>query len=386
MPILEKYQSLPGLDTRSPDVFETPDLEEAISRVEIPDTPSVPGTVNDEIDYSNISVDVARERFLNKTLNSTNTTDDHLIESTEMKIARLKKEIEELAAALEASNVEQAEKAEKGNAGEFNEVSELANTMRSIVLSRQDPTGNVLRSFGTKSEYLRAGYKPLDSEVPLSTATGFNPSMPNDAENARLLDLDNRLSRLEKVIGNTSSIAFNGTFHATVFEQPVIPTLSSLSQKVNSLTSSPEKLDATLARVRQLVAAVEKASSGNTSKLPTGSHRTPLSGEAEDKSQADKIESIYSSLASVEKLIQIVPGLVDRLRSLQFLHSEAGETISNLGEIRDKTDTVEGHISKWRIALESAEKRLDEIEDREKRNLDTAREWVKDLESKVKSL
>ncbi|KAK9369951.1 Dynamitin-domain-containing protein [Lipomyces kononenkoae] len=383
MPVLEKYQSLPGLDTWSPDVFETPDLEDALSRVELPVTPSIPDTVNDEIDYSNISADVARERFLNKALNATNTPDDRVIESTEMKIARLKKEIEELAATLEASDVEQAEKAEDRNAGGFHEVSELANTLRSIALSKQqDPMDNVLKSFGTAT----ARDELADSEAHLSTATGLYPSMSNDAESTRLLNIDDRLSRLERAVGNTSSIAFNGAFHATVFEQPLIPTLLSLSQKVNSLTSSPEKLDATLTRVRQLVAAVEKGSSGNTSKLLTGSHRTSSAGETEDKSQADKIESIYGSLASVEKLIQIVPGLVDRLRSLQFIHSEAAETISNLGEIRDKMDIVEEHTSKWRIALESAEKRLDEIEDREKRNLETAREWVKDLESKVKSL
>ncbi|KAK9345042.1 Dynamitin-domain-containing protein [Lipomyces starkeyi] len=386
MPILEKYQSLPGLDIWSPDVFETPDLEESVAGVEIPDTPSLSETINDEIDYSNISADVARERFLNKSLNSTEPADDCVIESTEMKIVRLQKEIEELAATLKDRDVEHAEKGEDGYGSEFNAVSELANTIRAIVVSRQETTGalEVVRSLGSKSKFLTARDGLATHPVDSPSTLGVTRSTPDDSQTASLLNLDNRLSRLEKALGNTSNIAFSGAFHATVFEQPVIPTLLSLSQKVNSLTTSPEKLDAILTRVRQLVAATEQTSSTNTTKPPTSSQKVP--GETEDTTQADKIESIYNSLGSVEKLIQIVPGLVDRLRSLQFLHAEAGETISNIGEIRDKMNATEAHISKWRTALENAERRLDEIEEREKRNLITAEEWVKDLESKVKFL
>ncbi|KAK9491832.1 Dynamitin-domain-containing protein [Lipomyces doorenjongii] len=386
MPILEKYQSLPGLDTWSPDVFETPDWEESVAGVEIRDTPSLSETINDAIDYSNISADVARERFLNKSLNSTGPVEDCVIESTEMKIVRLKKEIEELAATLQDSNVEHTEKGEDGYGSEFNEVSELANTMRAIVVSRQETTGalDVVRFLGSRSKFIAARDDPATHHVDLPSTLGVTQSTSNDSQSASLLNLDDRLSRLEKALGNTSSIAFSGAFHATVFEQPVIPTLLSLSQKVNSLTASPEKLDAILTRVRQLVAATEQASPPNATKPPTSSQK--LAGETEDTTQADKIESIYSSLSSVEKLIQIVPGLVDRLRSLQFLHAEAGETISNISEIRDKMNATEAHISKWRTALENAERRLDEIEGREKRNLITAEEWVKDLESKVKFL
>ncbi|KAK9389973.1 Dynamitin-domain-containing protein [Lipomyces mesembrius] len=378
MPILEKYQSLPGLDTWSPDVFETPDWGESVAGVEIPDTPSLSETINDAIDYSNISADVARERFLNKSLNSTEPVEDCLTESTEMKIVRLKKEIEELAATLQERDVEHTEKGEDGYGSEFNEVSELANTMREIVVSRQETTGalEVVRFLGSKSKYVAARDSLATHHVDPPSTLGITRST--------LLNLDNRLSRLENALGNTSSIAFSGAFHATVFEQPVIPTLLSLSQKVNSLTTSPEKLDAILTRVRQLVAATEQASSPNATKPPTSSQK--VAGETEDTTQADKIESIYNSLSSVEKLIQIVPGLVDRLRSLQFVHAEAGETISNIGEIRDKMNATEAHISKWRTALENAERRLDEIEEREKRNLITAEEWVKDLESKVQFL
>ncbi|KAK9355984.1 Dynamitin-domain-containing protein [Lipomyces doorenjongii] len=386
MPILEKYQSLPGLDTWSPDVFETPDWEESVAGVEIRDTPSLTETINDAIDYSNISADVARERFLNKSLNSTGPVEDCVIESTEMKIVRLKKEIEELAATLQDSNVEHTENGEDGYGSEFNEVSELANTMRAIVVSRQETTGalDVVRFLGSRSKFIAARDDPATHHVDLPSTLGVTQSTSNDSQSASLLNLDDRLSRLEKALGNTSSIAFSDAFHATVFEQPVIPTLLSLSQKVNSLTASPEKLDAILTRVRQLVAATEQASPRNATKPPTSSQK--LAGETEDTTQADKIESIYSSLSSVEKLIQIVPGLVDRLRSLQFLHAEAGETISNISEIRDKMNATEAHISKWRTALENAERRLDEIEGREKRNLLTAEEWVKDLESKVKFL
>ncbi|KAK9482135.1 Dynamitin-domain-containing protein [Lipomyces starkeyi] len=385
MPILEKYQSLPGLDIWSPDVFETPDLEESVAGVEIPDTPFLSETINDEIDYSNISADVARERFQNKSLNFTEPAEDCVIESTEMKIVRLQKEIEELAATLKDRDVDHAEKGEDGYGSEFNTVSELANTIRAIVVSRQETTGalEVVRSLGSKSKFITArdglSTHPVDSPSTL----GLTRSTPNDSQTASLLNLDSRLSRLEKALGNTSNIAFGGAFHATVFEQPVIPTLLSLSQKVNSLTTSPEKLDAIITRVRQLVAVTEQTSSTNTTKPPTSSQKVP--GETEDTAQADKIESIYNSLGSVEKLIQIVPGLVDRLRSLQFLHAEAGETISNIGEIRDKMNATEAHISKWRTALENAERRLDEIEEREKRNLITAEEWVKDLECKVNS-
>ncbi|KAK9242069.1 Dynamitin-domain-containing protein [Lipomyces tetrasporus] len=385
MPILEKYQSLPGLDTWSPDVFETPDLEESVAGVATPDTPSISETINDELDYSSISADVARERFLNKTLNPGEPVEDPMSESTEMKVARLRKEMEDLAASITREEHTKKDPEEPGNVA--NEVTELANKMRAILMSRQQNTSalEVVKYLGTKTEFLATAGDVADSQGRTPSAPGVNPSTPNDAQNLRLIDLDNRVASLEKALGNPSSVAFHGAFHATIFEQPVIPTLLSLSQKINNLTSAPEKFDATLARVRQLVAAAEKISSASPGKHPSSSQKAPITGEDEDASRADKIDALYNSLASVEKLMQIVPGLVDRLRSLRFLHSEAGETIGNIREIRDKMNATDAQISTWRSALENAEKRLDQIEERERTNLMTADEWVKDLERRVNS-
>ncbi|KAK9319393.1 Dynamitin-domain-containing protein [Lipomyces orientalis] len=381
MPILEKYQSLPGLDTWSPDVFETPDLEESVAGVETPDTPSE--TTNDELDYSSISADVARERFLNKTLNPGGPVEDPMSESTTMKIARLNKEMDDLADSITTEEHTKKDPDEPGNVA--NEVTELANKMRAILTSRQQNSSalGVLKYLGTKNEFLATAGGLTDSQVRTPSAPGVNPSTLNDGQNSKFIDLDNRVARLEKALGNPSSVAFHGAFHATIFEQPVIPTLLSLSQKINSLISAPEKFDATLTRVRELVAEAEKISSASPGKHSSSGQRVPITGEDEDASRADKIDALYSSLASVEKLMQVVPGLVERLRSLRFLHSEAGETIGNISEIREKVNGTEAQISTWRGALENAEKRLDEIEEREKANLVTADEWVKDLERRV---
>ncbi|KAK7205887.1 hypothetical protein BZA70DRAFT_277347 [Myxozyma melibiosi] len=391
MPITEKYQSLPGLDTWSPDVFETGDGPNTESD-SIP--LAAPEPENEDIDYTNISPNAARERFLNRAFKPDDDAVDNggfiarEPESLEMKIERLRKEISEVSAALEG-------KKEEGE--REREVAEMNEAMRTIMEASR--SGSLITKIA--SELAGGGSSAKSAEEPSETQGSVLPSREEQSippkptiPDSKLLDLDARLATLEKALGSTSSILFTNTFQTTVFEQPVIPTLLSLSQRVSAFTASPEKISALIETVNaQQKSAAERekkvvGSSGSRSTTTTTIRPSSgdVYGNAAEGEYREKIDQLYASLQNVEKLATIVPGLLDRLMSLRYIHAEAGNVVGSVEELRKEMTATEGLVGKWKDAVDGAEKRLDALEEREKSNLQTVEEWVKELEKKTAGL
>ncbi|KAK9478848.1 Dynamitin-domain-containing protein [Lipomyces japonicus] len=340
MPILEKY-NLPGLDTSSPDVFETPDvnpeqtLEPAIVEVE-----------NENIDSSTISPDEARERFLNKTLRSPLEHDgaNARFESTDAKIARLRAEIDELNASIKDDRV--------------SELSDELNGISSLRLGRISEVVKMLlsNSTGTGSDQPREkiDMNQSQSSIPLEEIEKYKLSAAC---------IDERLALLEKALGAPESIAYSKAFRtSSVYEQPVIPTLLSLAAKINSIDSD------------SIAAITDRISS------------TQLPSKNVKVTEDEKIGKLYAVLGDVENLAITVPSLIDRLKSLRYVHAEAGEVVSNIADLRDRVSTAEVQVQRWTSALEGAETRLQDIEKREKENLEKADAWVRELEKRVENL
>ncbi|KAK9468870.1 Dynamitin-domain-containing protein [Lipomyces arxii] len=350
MAVSDKYQSLPDLDTWSPDVYETEDVE--IKTPEL-DTSASSIQDNEDIDYTSISADQARERFLNKTLR-TSTVEWTVTESVEMKIARLSKEIEELSATLETRD-------EKGD-NPTKTVTELAETMKNAV-TKVKKIG-VLDVLG--SDPLSASVVEIKSAPDKFKAETFT----TDAAASKMLDLDARLANLERALGNTSSLA---SLTRTTYEQPILPTLASLTQAINTLTLSPDKFDQSLTKLQQLVAVADT--------LPkTAPART---GEQDDDA---KVTTLYNSLGTIETLARVVPSLLDRLKSLHHLHSESSQVVESIDHIKQALDRAETDIAKWLNAVENAEKKVDELEQREKDNLESVKTWISELERQVANI
>lgn len=297
-----------------------------------------------------------------------------------MKIKRLLKEITELSTEVEGvRNLDEADSA----SDQKRQVFDMSESLHKIIEAKNSgfSVSTVTKILATKSEQNgesmeTAAQQSIQEATPRTRASTLSES--------RALELDARLATLERALGSTSSITFNNTFNTTVFELQVIPTLLSLSQKITSLTTSPEKLQAIVAAAKENLPAEKQSGTAPGGRL-TAVSKTASSDKI-STTEKEKIDAVYASLGAVEKLTQIMPSLLDRLKSLQYIHAEAGQIVGNVDELRKALVAAESDVSKWKATVDGAEKKLDELEEREKMNLEAVDKWLKELERRVAAL
>ncbi|KAK9454886.1 Dynamitin-domain-containing protein [Dipodascopsis uninucleata] len=371
MPTDHKCFTLPDVDPSSQDVFETPDLPENDGSLEF----MAEEEPNEDIDYSHISTDAARERFLNKTLKASVRSDPineiSISESIDMRIARLQKEVKELT--TEVEEMQQSNANEQHQDVQQDLITKLASSLELLTQSRrsEDIISKTIALLGFKPE---SGLGNSHHGDNFSPATNEDKSFYIDIKkyNDMTITLDERLSKLEKLLGNPSTLKYQRSIHKSIYEQPVIPTLLSMSQKLSVITQSPEKLDPMLQKIKEHLNSVDSLRSASE-----------LDGQGE---VIEKIRALYNSLSSVERLSDIVPPLIDRLQSLQYVHIEAEQTVTNTKDLYQRVASLNSSITKWQDNLESAEKKVLALEKREKENLQSIRDWIEKLEDQINQL
>ncbi|KAK9451613.1 uncharacterized protein V1518DRAFT_369331 [Limtongia smithiae] len=405
MPILEKYQTLPDLDQWSPELFETPDRDETAHDNVILHMRTACEQENEDIDYTTISADTARARFLNRTFQTTpgsfDSRDDDegkVIESSSMKLQRLKSEVDDLYATL-ASGDGSLKQENMTDASTVEEISELARRISSLIHEQSANHSDLINALGRRAPVQVAG-DPSSLPVPADDKqvkpTSTPPPPPANAvttEKAELISLEARIDVLERALGSTASVSFAESFSSTVFEQPIVPTLASLTQKISALTASSGRLEAVAASTSASQAAIQYQQS-----QPQQKHTRPSTADSISTAAADElvpvlrtqdiaqINALHGSLASVEKLARIVPPLIDRLKTLRYVHAEAGASVTNLVELRGTLIAAEKEAEKWDKVLGAVEKKMDVLEMREKENLKAVEAWIKELEQKMAAL
>jgi nuclear migration protein JNM1 len=165
----------------------------------------------------------------------------------------------------------------------------------------------------------------------------------------------------------------------------VLPTLTSLAQKLAVIGSAtPSSIDALSRRVRALTAETEKmtaAKEAARAATPGGD------GEREDDDeQAAKINALFGTLATIEGLAPLLPGVLERMRSLRKVHADAAGAAGEMEEALRRQEEMGREIEKWRVGLERVEEAVREGERVGGENVKTVEGWVRELEGRVKAL
>ncbi|CUS10542.1 unnamed protein product [Tuber aestivum] len=229
-----------------------------------------------------------------------------------------------------------------------------------------------------------------------STATytvTYAPAFKQSHALAKAADFDKRLTVLERVLGMSASPTLD-----TDKELPssaMIPTLDELSRQMSVLTSSStSSLDAANKRVKQLILEAEKLTEARKAAKAAADARreeadqlSPEGGAAPvvDTSERDaKINALYGALPTVEKLGPLLPAVLDRLRSLRTIHADAGKAVESLTKLERRQEEMGGEIARWRAALEKVEVTVKESEGTIQGNMGKVEGWVKELEERVR--
>lgn len=360
-------------------------------------------------------------------------------ESLERKLARLRREVEELKddiAAREsgAGDSSQAPRGEQEKLGDG--VVELSRALDTLHVSRSG--SGPFSAAAMLSQKLAAntpadsaaggGQKPPAAEVEKSTP----PASAGLLNHAAAFDA--RLALVEAAMGiSSSSNPFVPDSSNEPSLQPVLPALDHLTSRLSSLsnilvgpapasavssmgpappstTITTPHLEALATRVRKLTAdtdalasarkrAIENAKAAQTSRIAAASIDRPSDVDMADPSsaetdltasqrdeQASKIQALYATLPTIQSLHPLLPTVLERLRSLRAIHAGAAQAAESLDEIERRQVDMKREIEQWREGLKVVEEKMGQGEAAMKGNIEQVEPWVRDLEKRLDGL
>lgn len=227
----------------------------------------------------------------------------------------------------------------------------------------------------------------------------YAPTYSREHTLARIADFDTRLTLLETILG-ADTIPLATQDRPDV--KPILPTLEFLQRQVSVVSdSSDSSLDSTSRRVKQLTQDAEKLTearkSAKTALEALSDYESEYSGHNETKDerapqsvenpeQISKINALYGALPTIESLSPLLPSLLDRLRSLRLVHTDAANASESLAKAESKQQVMADELRSWREGLEKVETVLKRSEQILSGNMSTVEGWVRELEDRMKEL
>ncbi|PCG89812.1 Dynamitin subunit 2 [Penicillium occitanis (nom. inval.)] len=466
MSLNKKYANLPDLDL-APDVYETPDLTDGASTVPtttIRTNSDSDDESNPDIDRNNFNADEARLHFLRASgvsarevdfsdtiatkrkayksrsghrrrrhgdgteeIGDISDSDAEGQESFERKLARLRRETEELKAELERrEQVGQNDGPGNEEDGHEDGIDELSKALDSIHYSstRANATSDAILSRKL------AAAATASKDTNKAEKKGVSPARltaPSSGLLEHAASFDTRLTLMEAALGISSgSNPFFASKDAEPQLQPVLPALEHLTSQITALTgtlggptasstaastTTTAQLESLSSRIKRLTADAENlanarrratevaaravqpdspSAGGGGGDTSTSSGATEVNNNTESNTQreeqAAKIQALYATLPTIQSLHPLLPSVLERLRSLRAIHAGAAQASETLDALEKDQAEMSKEIEQWREGLKIVEEKVRESEVSMKKNIEYVGPWVEDLKKRMDRL
>ncbi|KAK6505339.1 hypothetical protein TWF481_007244 [Arthrobotrys musiformis] len=347
------------------------------------------------------------------------------------RLARLRREMEELKEMIQKEKEEKEEfrleqgisEGEEGEEGDADEENweRLAEVMEELMTAKGKGGGaeaDLARKLAnglkvppppqTAASDDAAQTTPSSSSAPGETAVEpagitanytvtYSPHFKKTHTLAKVAEFDSRITLLERLLGISSaqSLASIPTNFA------IISSLETLTQQLTVLTNtSASSLDSAARRVKSLASDAEKltearkaAKAALESRRAAGEEEAAIAGTLpegpsylSDAENEAKINALYGTLETIDRLSPLLPAVLDRLRSLRGVHGEAARSMQTLETVEKRQEEMQIEITKWKEALEKVEAAVGENEKTVGGNMQQVEQWVKVLEEKVRQM
>jgi nuclear migration protein JNM1 len=352
-----------------------------------------------------------RRRHRKRAASDSNGSSDGEEESLPTRLARLRRETEELRIELEQQDSDDGDDAKTTaaeSAGLEDGFSQLSLTLDSLQApSRRRANDRAQTAAKQAPNDKNQGSRALPQESNTSTITAIST-------------FADRLTSLESVLGvstnlpTTSSISILPTLTnlstqidtlsstlSTSRSQSSLPNLDELSTRVRTLVIETDKLTLSRKAALQSLSDLHEARLRNTESTPYGHARhlstqsqalvdqTSIQQKTESKlflnEQSSKIGALYELLPTIQSLHPLLPTVLDRLRSLQVVHAGAAEARMNLEKIESRQGKMEEELKRWREGLDAVERGMQEHEKVGKENVEVVKSMVEGLEGRLKA-
>lgn len=311
-------------------------------------------------------------------------SDEDAEEGLERKLARLRREVQEVQADFERRRRTEGE--QNGQPGEKDKdtgtgIAELSKALDTLRVSQRDAVSAhayLARQLAEPPMPSRQITAPAENSAPVSQSPNFDP---RDAQTlAQVADFDTRLSSLERALGLDSHDLASATSTPIA---PILPTLSLLDKQVALLTSSE-----TLPHLEALTQTLQSASQASAAKATstTTEEAAATRGTTLTPEDITKLHSLYALLPTLSSLSPTLSPLLARLRSLRTLHASAAGAAQTLEDVERRQVEMEKDIQDWRAGLEKVEGAIKGAEKGMRDNTGVVEGWVKELEGRIKGL
>ncbi|XP_074623051.1 dynactin subunit 2-like isoform X1 [Acropora palmata] len=364
MAVRSKYSYLPGID-KEPDVFETPDVVEKGEKNV--DSPVQNGDEN--VHLLKIDTNEAFTKFSGKYLHAgdvdfsgrsgprkmkgyvTKTEYEMLEEGTvketpQHKFNRLQHEIRELAEELEQikGTVESENEEKKLSAVSLvQEVQTLQKQLEDLhlvnVLGKEALTLASTPESGL-SERLQTQLEAFKTSDAASTKQEkgdnscvkyelfYKPEHAKFNQLSKISEMEERVQKLEKVLGNDTSELSLITTDLEFKEKNLLAAIAALEAKVALLDANHvEHVDARLQGILHHLSALTDKKEG-----------------VENAAKLDKVTELYDFLNKWDSFVDVVPDLISRLQSLKSLHEQASHFGQSLLQLDSSQSTLNSQI------------------------------------------
>jgi nuclear migration protein JNM1 len=418
-----KYDNLPGIDT-APDIYETPDLAEDVSTIQASTAVSESDgdDNNDEPDISvvrnrRLQPGQARHRFQPARIDargvdfSDNITaqrqsyrtstrrqrrrgeilgedSDEEEESFAKKLLRIKREL----AGLEEEYERRVESGDKSKIEEQDpkEMLEKISGKVDTIYTAHKGGARGAQAILDRTVQKFDNYEPFKPSPKISKAITNLPPLPGTQIQRNQLEFvlnqaaefDKRITQMENNLGLNGN-TMPDLSDITPF--PVATTLTRLEQTLGLIgDASTNNLDAVTQNVKKLTAEAEHLKAVRDEAAQAGSASDDDAATYPD--QEAKINALYGTLPSIDKLAPILPLVLERLRTLRLVHTSAWQADEVLTELERRQSKQENEIKRWERQLEIVEKDMKKAEKSMVNNIKVVGDDVKMLEEKMAKL
>ncbi|ORZ12210.1 Dynamitin-domain-containing protein [Absidia repens] len=249
----------------------------------------------------------------------------------------------------------------------------------------------------------------------------YTPEAANAHQQGRVVDIDERIAKIEKLVGTSSGQGFD-SIPSSLATTSLIHSLSKLEQQI-SLLAQPRQLDTVSRRIKVLNSELERlhelktgGGGGGRKELGYGSlsgfssnagglHSPSNTGIGSISRSSDnnrdgqnggssvisndteeKVSHLFATMEKVDPLLNLTPALLTRLKALQGLHTEAATFGQSVKVISDEQTRMTEEIKSLDTTCELLTKSLKNNEDLVNKNVDVIDTRMTDLVRRMEAL
>lgn len=355
-------------------------------------------------------------------------------ESAKEKMVRLMREVEELKVEL-AEQRDQPHRIENdAKAVDSDEDTKAITDLTNILRDLQTQT---IRSSNANKTRPISAATPATRDIPKTSEASPSEHIAStsahataqsteaiEAHTSRVLShataLEARLAALETLIGSSPTEALS-IQAKTATTKPALTQLDLLESQLSVVTSTSSfSLESMSSQIQHLLnetsrlttarqeatTALQKLQTQRSMGVPKGighaslaagnisftplqpesSTVSPMQSVLQDPEHLARVQKLYDVLPTIEATLPLVPAVVERLRTLRAVHSDAASARQDLKELERRQGEVSLELGKWREGVERLEAAMAEGRVGDKQNREEVEKWVKELEARLTRL